>query len=155
MKLSLSNFYFLIGLCILSMQCKTTKKNLIPADFSIEAQAIEKVMADQEKAWNAGDIDTFMEGYWKSEKMTFAGKRGITYGWEKTLYNYKKGYPTKEIMGKLTFEIHNIFPLSQDAAYLLGKFNLEAKDGDSSGYFTLVWRKIDGEWKIVSDHTSG
>lgn len=143
-------------LCLLSflVSCKTLQTG-IPENFDAEAKSIEEVMAAQEVAWNRGDIETFMEGYWKSEKMTFAGKRGITYGWEQTLYNYKKGYPTTEIMGKLTFEIHNIFPLSSEAAYLLGKYSLEAKDGNSSGYFTLVWRKIDGEWKIVSDHTSG
>ncbi len=134
--------------------CKS-KQNLIPQDFSKESIEIKKVMQAQEIAWNDGDIETFMLGYWKSEKMTFAGAKGITYGWEQTLRNYKKGYPDVDAMGQLKFTVTEIFPISENAAYLLGKYELFAKDGNSSGYFTLVWRKINGAWKIVSDHTSG
>ncbi len=141
-------------MCLISITACKTKQQIV-GDFSKEAQAIEAVMKMQEIAWSEGDIEKFMTGYWKSEKLSFGGKRGFTYGYDNVLYNYKRGYPTKEVMGSLTFEIIDIFPINDSAAYLLGKYMLEAKDSDSSGYFTLVWRKIDGEWKIVSDHTSG
>ena len=125
-------------------------------NFDQEAAAIEEVMRKQEAAWSQGDLETFMEGYWKSEKLSFGGKRGFTYGYDNVLNNYKKGYPTKEIMGKLTFDIIDIMPITSEAAYVLGRYSLEVlDDANPSGYFTLVFRKINGDWKIVTDHTSG
>jgi len=126
-----------------------------PIDFTADAQAIEKIMRAQELAWSQGDVDEFMKGYWESEKLSFGGKKGFTYGFENVKNNYKRAYPNAEIMGKLTFDIIDLVPLNANAAYVLGKYNLVAKDGPASGYFTLVWKKIDGAWKIVSDHTSG
>ena len=72
------------------------------ADAELE---IMGVMAMQEKAWSDGDVHQFMEGYWKSENLSFVGKSGINKGWQTTLDNYIKGYPTKDAMGKLTFDV--------------------------------------------------
>jgi len=136
--------------------CKVQDINSPDFTFDAEATAIEEVMRKQEVAWSEGDIETFMEGYWNSEKLSFGGRKGFTYGYDNVLNNYKRGYPTKEIMGKLTFDIIDIMPISKEAAYVLGKYNLEVKDdANPSGFFTLVFRKINGQWKIVTDHTSG
>jgi len=69
--------------------------------------------------------------------------------------NYKKGYPDQATMGKLDFEVIEIKILSADAAYMIGKYTLKRKEDSSSGYFNLLWNKIEGKWLIVSDHTSG
>lgn len=151
--LSFTIFCFVI-LCSVS-SCKTmdiTDKNF---SFEQEAKMIEQVMKKQEKAWSEGNIEEFMKGYWNSEKLSFGGNRGFTFGYDQVMENYKKGYPTKEIMGILTFDIIDIVPVAETAAYVLGKYSLEVKDTNPSGYFTLVFRKINGEWKIVTDHTSG
>ena len=73
------------------------------AQSSKDATAIRKVMDDQTVAWNKGDLETFMAGYWKSEKLKFVSGDKITYGWQQTLDNYKKTYATKALMGTLMF----------------------------------------------------
>jgi ketosteroid isomerase-like protein len=115
---------------------------------------ILKTLIDQQEAWNQGDTEKFMEGYWRSDSLQFIGKGGINYGWQTTLDNYKKNYPDTVAMGQLRFEILQINPISGDAAFLTGKFFLKRTIGDLSGIFTLILRKIDGKWVVVYDHTS-
>ena len=119
-----------------------------------DIQAIKDLLATQQKAWNEGDIDTFMEGYWKSEQLQFIGGKGPTYGWQQTKDNYKKRYPNREAMGQLTFEIININPRSKKVVSLVGKFTLNRTIGDLSGHFILIFQKIKGEWLIVADFTA-
>lgn len=128
--------------------------------FFVHAQKNSSVVATiaesmkiQEKAWNTGNIEGFMEYYWKSDSLKFIGSKGITYGWQKTLDNYLKGYPTKEAMGKLTFTLIECSQLSDTSVYVIGKWEL-AKDKPVGGHFTLLWKKLDGKWVIVADHTS-
>lgn len=116
--------------------------------------AIARVMNMQEEAWSAGDIEQFMEGYWQSERLVFIGSRGLTYGWQKTLDNYKKGYPTKEDMGTLQFDIISLEELNPETFYMIGKYTLIKDKGNQSGHFTLIWKLINGRWRIVSDHSS-
>jgi hypothetical protein len=121
---------------------------------SADKQGILQTLRDQQNAWNEGNIPKFMEGYWKSDSMQFIGARGINFGWQTTLDNYKKGYPDTVAMGKLSFDILRINPISADAAWLTGRFYLKRTIGDASGIFTLVLRKIEGKWLVVYDHTS-
>jgi ketosteroid isomerase-like protein len=115
--------------------------------------AIKEVMAQQVESWNAGDIDAFMQGYWNSDSLRFISSRGTTYGWQKTMDNYKRSYPDKETMGMLTFEIIDIDVLSESSAFVLGRWHLQ-RENSVGGYYTLLWKKIDGKWLIVLDHTS-
>ena len=116
--------------------------------------AIRSVMDEQIKAWNNGNIDAFMQTYWQSDSLLFVGSKGPTYGWQTTLENYKKRYPDTVTMGKLDFEILKIKPLSAEYSFVLGKWHLKRTIGDAGGYFTLIFRKINGKWLIVADHTS-
>ena len=118
-----------------------------------EKENILKVMAQQEKDWNEGNIEAFMQGYWQSDSLMFIGKNGIKFGWQTTLDNYKKSYPDKKAMGKLTFEILKL-EQNNSTAYMLGKWSLSRKGDNPKGYFTLYWKKIDGNWVITIDHTS-
>lgn len=130
---------------------------LIASCFCLKAQykqAIVKLMTDQQTAWNNGDIEGFMQGYWKSDSLMFIGKRGPTYGWQQTLDNYKKGYPDKAAMGKLTFRIDKVELLGKQDAFVMGAWGLEREKDKPGGYFTLWFKKIRGMWKIVCDHTS-
>ncbi|MDX2173980.1 MAG: DUF4440 domain-containing protein [Bacteroidota bacterium] len=110
-------------------------------------------MKTQEEAWNIGDIEGFMDYYWNNDSLKFIGSKGITYGWQKTLDNYKKGYPNKDAMGTLNFTILEATQLSKTSIYVIGKWELK-KEKPSGGHFTLLWRKINKKWLIVSDHTS-
>lgn len=118
-----------------------------------EINQIKKVLHDQALAWSEGNLEKFMEGYWKSDSLMFLGSKGITYGWENTLSNYKKGYPDKSHTGILNFEILHLQKVGKEAYFMMGKFMLTRDVGDTSGYFSLLWKKIDGQWKIVVDHT--
>lgn len=117
-----------------------------------EAQ-VRKQMALQEASWNAGDIPGFMEHYWKHDSLRFIGGKGITYGWRKTLENYLQAYPDQAAMGTLRFTIETCRQLSPSSIYVIGRWSLQ-KEKPAGGYFTLLWEKIDGKWRIVADHTS-
>lgn len=119
-----------------------------------DAAAIRKVMDDQAVAWNRGDIDGFMAGYWKSEKLTFLSGADVTRGWQPTLDRYKKSYDTRAKMGILTFSDLEITMLSKDAAVVLGSWSLARDKDNPHGKFTLIFRKFKDGWRIVMDHTS-
>ena len=126
----------------------------IMAQTSKEEAAIRKVMDDQAAAWNRGDIEGFMAGYWRSEKLTFISGTDVTRGWQKTLDNYKKGYDSKAKMGVLTFSDLEFTILSKDAAVVLGSWALRREKDNPHGKFTLTFRKFKEGWRIVMDHTS-
>lgn len=123
-------------------------------DFNLAQENIRKVLTQQQNAWNSGDIEAFMQGYWKSDSLAFIGSRGITYGWQATLENYKKSYPDTEAMGKLTFDILRVELIGYDTAFVVGRWTLKRKNDQPNGYFTLLWKKIDGAWVITTDHSS-
>lgn len=115
---------------------------------------IMNVMQMQENAWNSGNIDLFMEGYLKSNSVVFSGSNGPVYGWEETKKKYLKSYPNKKSMGNLSFKINSLNSVTNEVSLMIGEYFLKRSDDDSSGYFTLLWKKIDDKWFIVSDHTS-
>ena len=119
-----------------------------------DALTIRKVLDDQAKAWNKGDVDAFMQGYWKNDSLMFIGKSGINWGWQRTLENYKKGYPDTIAMGKLSFDIILVKELSPEYYYVVGKWMLKRSIGDLSGHYNLLFRKINGRWLIIADHSS-
>jgi ketosteroid isomerase-like protein len=121
---------------------------------SDSAAAIRKVMDDQTAAWNRGDIDGFMAGYWRSEKLTFVSGTEVTKGWQPTLDRYKKNYDTRAKMGTLTFSDLEITVLSKDAAIVLGSWALTRDADKPHGKFTLIFRKFKEGWRVVLDHTS-
>ena len=116
--------------------------------------AIRQLMAQQTIAWNNGDINAFMQGYWENDSLVFIGKNGPTYGYAKTLANYKKNYPDVNYMGKLKFDILEIRALNKDHYFVIGKWSLSRKVGDASGIYTLLFKKIKGQWNIIADHSS-
>jgi hypothetical protein len=119
-----------------------------------EIKAIKSVMENQSLCWSNGDIDGFMDGYWKSDSLGFLGSRGLTRGWSNTLANYKKGYPNRAAMGKLIFNYISFEPLGKNNMLVIGKWTLEREEDTLRGYYSLVWKKIEGEWKITFDHTN-
>jgi hypothetical protein len=112
------------------------------------------ILERQNKAWNNGDVDNFMVGYWNNDSLMYVGRSGITYGYKRTLENYKKNYNGKDQMGQLQFNILHVNRLSSEYFQVVGKWYLTRTVGDVSGHFTLLFRKINGEWVIISDHSS-
>ena len=115
---------------------------------------IRNILGEQTAAWNRGDIDNFMKGYWENDSLMFIGKSGVTYGYQNTLENYKKGYPDTAAMGKLTTTQIKMIRVSKEYYFIVGKWYLKRSIGDISGHYNLLVRKIKGQWVVVADHSS-
>ncbi len=127
--------------------------NLAKAQTSDEL-AVRTILEQQTIAWNQGNLEDFMTGYWKSDSLMFVGKSGLTYGWQATLDNYKKGYPDTAAMGKLTFDLLQVKRLSVLYFFVVGKWHLTRSIGDVGGTFTLLFKKVKNKWVIIADHSS-
>lgn len=116
------------------------------AESSDESQ-IRQLLLLQTDAWNRGDIDSFMAGYWKSDETAFVGANGITRGWQAVLDRYKKNYPDRKAMGQLSFSNLEVHVTCPDGAYAIGQFQLKRENDKPEGIFTLDFRKFrkDGE----------
>jgi ketosteroid isomerase-like protein len=121
---------------------------------SKDEQAVRQLLNDQSAAWNHCNIESFMKGYWENDSLMFIGKSGITYGWRNTLNNYKKNYPDTAAMGKLTFALISLKQFSSEYFHVIGKWHLQRSIGNLEGHFTLLFKKIKGQWVIIADHSS-
>lgn len=135
---------FLITTVLFSQKQVSQKDSLV----------IINILSKQQDDWNRGDIDAFMQGYLKSDKLVFSGASGPIYGWEETRSRYKKTYSDRQKMGKLKFGVLNIIGLSPNVIQLQGEYFLKRTIGDAQGYFTLNWIRNNNQWYIISDHTS-
>ena len=125
------------------------------AQSNKDGDAIMHVLNTQTSAWNQGNIDQFMVGYWQSDSLLFIGKSGMNQGYQTTLDNYKKGYPDRAAMGTLKFDILKIKPLGKKHCFVVGKWHLTRPEkGDVGGHFSLIFQKIKGKWVIIADHSS-
>ena len=138
--------YALLFLFILSALGSTAQSN--------DEIAIKQALNEQIEAWNQGNIERFMKTYWENDSLMFIGKGGIKYGWNNTLNNYKRNYPDTIAMGKLSFDILKIHQLSPEYFYVVGKWHLQRSIGDLNGHYDLLFRKINGKWVIIADHSS-
>lgn len=115
---------------------------------------ITAVLAEQAEAWNRGDIDGFMQHYWHDDALRFASGGHVTRGWQATLESYRKSYPDRAAMGKLEFADLEFTELGPDAAIAFGRWRLTREKDAPHGLFTLTFRRIEGAWQIIQDHTS-
>ncbi len=115
---------------------------------------VRSLMEEQVAAWNSGDVDGFMKGYWNSEKLVFISGDNVTRGWQPTLDRYKKNYDSRAKMGVLKFSDLEVTVISNDAAVVLGSWALTRAGDNPHGKFTLTFRKLKEGWRIVMDHTS-
>ncbi|MCM2316426.1 MAG: DUF4440 domain-containing protein [Thermoanaerobaculia bacterium] len=127
----------------------------LPALAETPERAITSLITAQAEAWNRGDLEGFMDGYLRSDELVFTSGSRIRRGWQVTFDAYKKRYGTaKETMGKLTFSKLEVHMLGEDAAWVLGRWDLAGPTEASGGIFTLVMRRVEGKWLVVHDHTS-
>ncbi len=123
------------------------------SDTKADEAAIRATIDAGQIAWNNGDLEAFMESYWKSDSLQFFSKRGQNNGWQATLDGYKKSYSDRALMGTLHFEIISVTPISAGAYIVLGKYTVTRLDNPLEGAFTLIFKKKDGKWVAVYDHT--
>ncbi len=139
-------------LLVLAMLLLTVQ--MLQAQIISDEQQVRDVLLAQTVAWNSGDINGFMEGYANNDSLMFIGSKGITYGWDSTLARYKRNYPNKAAMGILSFDLLLVKQLSPEYFFVVGKFTLIRERDTPTGHFDLLFRNINGQWKIVSDHSS-
>lgn len=135
---------FVLFTCTIIFSCSESSETK-------DKEVIISILEEQEKAWNSYDIEAFMEGYWKSDSLKFYGASGLTYGWQQTLDNYHKRYPSKDHTGTLNFKINDISKINNGAYFVMGEYYLTRPVGNANGIFMIIFKKIDGEWKIVAD----
>ncbi len=141
----------LVGL-FLSRELRSTDRGNAAAEP--DRAAITNILMEQQTAWNRGDVNAFMRGYWNSPELTFAGTSGISRGWEAVQARYKQVYPDQAAMGQLDFSNFEFRFLGNDAALVLGQWHLHRTSGDAGGVFSLVFQRQPEGWRIVHDHTS-
>lgn len=145
MKYRLTSFR-LSALCILITACSDTETNSL--------QQIRAVLDAQVARWNAGDIEGFMQGYAKTDSIRFASGGKVSYGWQKMLERYRKGYPDRAAMGILMFTDIDIRYIDKDNALVFGTWKLKREEDEPWGLFTLHVKRLPEGWRIVHDHTS-
>jgi len=131
-------------ICLVFNSCSTSS-------IEKDKKTILSIMKSQEKAWSKNNIEAFMEGYWKSDSLKFYGSSGLKYGWQSTLNGYKKRYPTKDHTGTLRFKINDISQINSASYFVMGKYHLVRNIGNADGIFMIIFKKINGEWKIIAD----
>lgn len=141
-------YYLCIILLISACLNKQEAQEIDKADVS----EVLSVISEQQKAWNQGDIEAFMKGYWQSENLRFSGKYGTNYGWQSTLDSYRKSFPNRDDMGKLRFEIDTVYTDRLPFISVQGQWTIHRYD-TIGGRFVLLFDQIQDEWKIIEDHT--
>jgi len=126
---------------------------IAPVAEKDDVAAIKEVLKAQEQAWSNNDLDGFMQGYLQSDSIPYFGSSGVVYGWQNMLDRYKKGYPTKAETGALNFTIANISKIDDNAYWVMGEYHLEREVGNANGTFMIIFKRIEGAWKIVGDHS--
>lgn len=142
---------FFIACIVLFSSCESPSNSSKSSTFENDKAEILNIMDQQVKAWNASDLEGFMQGYWKSDELKFCGSNGVTEGWEQTLSNYKSRYPSKDHTGTLKFTIDAVSNIEKDSYYVMGKYHLQRTVGDANGTFMIIFKKINGQWKIIAD----
>ena len=143
---------FLIITILFLSACKTQKISSL--NYETSKAQITTMLLQTAEDWSKGDLEAFMQGYLKSDSLKFVGSSGITYGWQQTLDNYRKGYPSKDHTGTLTFNLLEFDQLSSDVFLVIGEFHLIRVVGDADGMFSIILKHVNGEWKIIADHSS-
>jgi ketosteroid isomerase-like protein len=138
---------------LLSLAAFSSRSAAAPPQ-SDDAAAILTLLNDQTAAWNRGDIEGFMNGYWNSNQTEFVSSDGVSRGWQALLERYRHRYPDRKAMGHLTFSDLEIRVECSTAAYALGEYHLQRESDNPSGVFTLNFRKFPEGWRIVVDHTT-
>ena len=140
-----SNIIVLLFLALAFSACSRQEKDV---------REIHRVLKSQVDLWNKGDLEGYMLGYWNSENLIFTGSKGINRGWQQTLGWYKQSYPDKQAMGELSFNDLDVQLISSESAFSVGEWRLVRISDTLNGRFTLIWRKINGHWFIIADHSS-
>ncbi|MCG8474326.1 MAG: hypothetical protein MI784_02455 [Cytophagales bacterium] len=131
-------------------QASLTSENL----HSKMKKEITMAMNQQAAGWNRGNLTAYMNGFWKSDSLLFISGEGLSFGWQQILEGFQRGYPDKNALGRLIYSEQQFTPAGPKSCFVVGKWRIVKKDRTRAGYYSLLWKKINGQWKIIADHTS-
>lgn len=154
MRIGRCRIVFAVLVTYVALAASSSMPGKSSEDRQSDRAAIAKVLDAQQSAWNQGNVDVFLEGYWHSPELTFSGSSGVARGYDGVLARYKKNYPDRSTMGQLDFSQLEFRFLGPDAALVLGRWHLTRSGGDAGGVFSLVWQRFTEGWRIIHDHTS-
>jgi uncharacterized protein (TIGR02246 family) len=120
-------------------------------------KAIQTVLDEQIVAWNRGDLEGFMVGYWNSPDFVYLSNTQVVRGWQTMLDRYRQAFKSsgEAQMGMLELQDTQITLLGKEAALVWGTYRVVNPDGKQrSGLYTLVMRKFPEGWRTVYDRTS-
>jgi uncharacterized protein (TIGR02246 family) len=121
----------------------------------MDRTAVTDVLDRQAKAWNAGDLASYMDGYAKIDNLVFTSGGKVRKGWQDAFDHYKARYGTNpKAMGHLEFAVTQVDPVGADAAVVLGLWKLTESEHPGEGVFSLVFERRSEGWRIIHDHTS-
>lgn len=149
MKFCLSVFM----VALLAISACAARDEQVPNELQARKQ-ITALLEMQSKAWNKGDIDEFVTGYWNSDQTIFVGANGVNRGFQSVTDRYHREYPNQKLMGHLTFSNLEIHLSCKDAAYVIGEYKLDREQDHPSGFFTLYLKKFPQGWRIILDHST-
>jgi ketosteroid isomerase-like protein len=126
----------------------------VPSPGHEKKKAILAIIQKQEEDWNRKSLDAFLEAYWNSDTLRYVTNRGVTYGFEKVAEIFRRNFPDTASMGKIDFDVIHVELITENDAMVTGKFLQKVDKKFRGGYFTFLFRRLKGKWKIVADHTS-
>ncbi|NNE35483.1 MAG: DUF4440 domain-containing protein [Rhodothermales bacterium] len=157
MKTPVSLFCLIVLFVLSACRYDPDPQSMEAMSDALVVQEVTDLLVTQEMDWNQGDKEAFMQGYWASDSLRFVSNGTVSYGWQATLDNYNRRYPSTALMGNLTFSEISVRPLSSEWATVFGRFSLERSEeggGDLTGLFTLIVQRQASGWKVIQDHTS-
>ena len=127
-------------------------------DTAAVGAGVRATLAEQVAAWNDGSVRGFMDGYARTDTLTFLSGGAVRRGWQAALDGYLRGYPDRSAMGRLAFSDLTVRALAPNRALAWGRWRLQragdAEGAGPGGLFTLVLAETPDGWRVVHDHTS-
>jgi|GEM_PF-327938 len=150
------------ALCVLSLACVGVSPSppadpelAVPNAVEPAAQAgVQALLEQQRQAWNAGDLQAFVAGYWRSDQVVFASRDSVRLGATDLLARYRERYPDRAAMGTLAFDAPRLSSLGDGHVLAEGDWQLTRAGAPRAGRYLLVLRRIEGAWRIVLDYTT-
>lgn len=137
------------------LSCRSHEPPAKPSDPVGLQAAVDTLLVASAEAWNAGELDGFLEWYRRSPETTYIGSSGLVRGWEAIRARYAPLFEPGAARDWLRFEGLAARPLGPNLGLATARYVLVQGDSvTATGIFTLIVRREPEGWRIVHDHSS-
>ena len=119
-----------------------------------DAQQIASLLAQQYAAWNARDLDGYMQAFWHSPLLVYISEETVWTGWDPVKANLERTYQNKDTMGHAVLERLQTNVISPETATTVEWWTVYLPAAKVHGFTSSPWRKFPEGWRIVEGHTS-